>query len=106
MNSLQKAGGDSQKNLKISMKKLKPKPLAVKENPSLLDKEIRELNPRQKKQRMYGYGKRLVKAGYAVNHTEKWFQTGYSALNEIPVPARYYARQMLRLGYYHQLKLI
>lgn len=87
------------------MKKKKPKPIAVAE-PSLLDLQVRKLSPRQRKARAYNAAKHLVKEGYEVNHEKLWFQTGFSSLNEIPIPARYYARQLLRLGYYHQLNLI
>lgn len=88
------------------MRKIKPKPLVIKGNPSLLDMEIRNLSPRQRKSKGKNMAKHLIKEGYEVNHRKKWFQTGFGSLNEIPVPARYYARQLLRLGYTHQLKLI
>jgi hypothetical protein len=87
------------------MTRKKIKPIAVAE-PSLLDLQIRKLSPRQRKSRAYNAAKHLVKEGYEVNHEKLWFQTGLTSLNEIPTPARYYARQLLRLGYYHQIKLI
>lgn len=87
------------------MKPVKPMP-AVKKNPSLLDREIKTLSPRRRRVKAYYAGKRIIQEGYQVNHSKRWFQTGFSSLNEIPEPGRYYARQLLRLGYTHQLKLI
>lgn len=87
------------------MKTKKHKPLAIAE-PGLLDLQIRQMPPRKRKAAAYYAGGVLEKHGYSVNYRELSFQTGYSSVNEIPVPARYYARQLLRLGFTHQLKLV
>lgn len=87
------------------MARKKANPIVVAE-PSLLDLQIRKLSPKQRRSRAYNAAKHLLREGYEVNHEALWFQTGFTSLGEIPTPARYYARQLLRLGYYHQLKLI
>lgn len=87
------------------MKTKKSKPIAVSE-PGLLDLAVRKLSPNRRKTKARYAGLQLVKAGYTVDHRSMSFTTGYNLLEDIPTPARYFARQLLRLGYIHQLKLM
>lgn len=47
----------------------------------------------------------LQKLGVVVNTKEKIIISPYSSLNQVPIPERYYIRQMIRLGFIIQTTL-
>lgn len=73
--------------------------------PSILDQEIRKLRPSQRRTKMYYIARILKKQGYEVDVKNRSFKIPFRSIAEVPVGPRYYVRQLIRLGFNHQLNL-
>lgn len=73
--------------------------------PSLLDQEIRKLSKSKRMAKVYYTARKLKAKGYQVDTANRSFDLPFTSINEVPVGDRYYVRQLIRLGFNHQLKM-
>lgn len=73
--------------------------------PSLLDLEVKKLSRTKLQQKRYRLAAKLRKLGYTVNTKDFVMVLPYQSVNDAPTPDRYYIRQMIRVGFTHQLAL-
>ena len=73
--------------------------------PSLLDLKVRQLDKTQKQRKRSYLAKKLTDLGYRVDVKMRSIDIQFSSINEVPVGARYYVRQLLRLGFSKQTTL-
>ena len=72
---------------------------------SLLDEQARSLKKSERKNKIYRLARVLKKQGYEVSVLDRAIDLPYSTIEEVPKGPRYYVRQLIRLGFNHQLKL-
>ncbi|MBD3630490.1 hypothetical protein [Cyclobacterium sp.] len=58
---------------------------------------------RKIQQRRYYFIRKLREMGYQIETERRSIQTPYTTVNEIPLPDRYYVRQLLKLGFQQEL---
>lgn len=72
---------------------------------SLLDRKVWVLTKAQKSRRRSYLRGKLEALGYQVNVKFRTIRLKEDSLDEIPIPARYYVHQLLRMGFTKQLTL-
>lgn len=73
--------------------------------PSVLDSKVRALSKVQLQRKRSCLAKKLRKLGYQVDVKQLSIDIQFSSINEVPVGARYYVRQLLRMGFSKQTSL-
>lgn len=86
------------------MKRKKPAP---KPNPwvSIEDRINKRMSRKRKNNKIQYHAKKLRELGFTVDVKLRSINTHYSSLDDIPAPARFYVRKLIRLGFNHQYSL-
>lgn len=72
---------------------------------SKIEQEIRLLSKNKRKRKIYYHACKLKKYGYSVDTLNMVFEGSFSSFEEFPVPDRYHARMLIRMGFNYQINL-
>jgi hypothetical protein len=68
-------------------------------------KKLRSLKPKQRKDQLYNYAKKLREYGVEVDTKARTFVLDADEIDQVPVGARYYVRLLIYHGFTKQLSL-